>query len=752
MRTSLLGAVALAALGTVGCGTTQTTFVKSDTTLGRVVVYRNGVAYFERYADVQGDNLRLNVPQDKVDDFLKSLTVVDALTGEPAPISYPSGPNAGSGGTIDMKVGVGKAGAAPRRLRLSYVTEAPSWKPSYRVTVGKTGKVDLQGWAIVDNTSGEDWRDVKLGVGASSAMSFRFDLKGLRLVERETLHENDLFAQAPPMGGASYGQQAGPGVNQRVVADVTDDILTNAEKEETRRSERDHGAVAANTPVPVTGGSGAGSGGGRAMGKPGPMTKSGRSGDWSGNLAPPAPDPIQRMAQSLRGTSNTIVVEGYASAADKDKNAASLDRANRMREQLVRNGVDPNKVVAVGKGEQQGRVGGARVVEEPNTQAQLALDGKADAAKKNAQDHETGADGSHVATAGASGEPIGTSHFESTVAMSVPRGTSAMVSILRSETDGEVVYLYDAESARGNAQYPFKTLRFKNPTDSALESGPVTVFGDGRFVGEGLADPIPARSVAFVPFALDRQIVVERKDAERDDIAKILTVQRGVFSTQIQHTKKATFTLYNRLPERTTVYLRHTVAEGYKLTKGPERGADQTDKTIKGSTAEHLAGAHLFRVELEPNGKTDVTIEEATPVFRSTDIRTTVGQDLVRAYLSSSVIDGPLKAEIEKLLKLNSEMSKIEQQIATAREQMGEYRQRMDELHGQLFTLKAVKQAGPLMAHLEKKLQEVSEKLSKATVDVVGLQEKQMVARVQFQTGVGDLSLEPKEDKATAAK
>jgi hypothetical protein len=753
MRTSLLGAVALAAaaVGTVGCGTTQTTFVKSDTTLGRVVVYRNGVAYFERYADVQGDSLRLNVPQDKVDDFLKSLTVVDAQTGEPAPISYPSGPNAGSGGTIDMKVGVGKAGAAPRRLRLSYVTEAPSWKPSYRVTVSKTGKVDLQGWAIVDNTSGEDWRDVKLGVGASSAMSFRFDLKGLRLVERETLHENDLFAQAPPMGGASYGQQAGPGVSQRVVADVSDDILTNAEKDEMRRNERDHGAVAANTPAPVTGGSG----GGRAMGKPGPMTKSGRSGDFSGNLAPPPPaDPIQRMAQSLRGTSNTIVVEGYATAADKDKNAASLDRANRMREQLVRNGVDPNKVVAVGKGEQQGRFGGARVVEEPNVQALAGVDGKADAAKK-LQEHEATADGSRVAAGSAGGEPIGTSHFESTVAMTVPRGTSAMVSILRSETDGEVVYLYDAESARGNAQYPFKTLRFRNPTDSALESGPVTVFGDGRFVGEGLADPIPARSVAFVPFALDRQIVVERKDAERDDIAKILTVQRGVFSTQIQHTKKATFTLYNRLPERTTVYLRHTVADGYKLTKAPERGTDKSDnsdRSLKGSEAEHLAGAHLFRVEIEPNGKTDVVIEEATPVFRSTDIRTTVGQDLVRAYLSSSVIDGPLKAEIEKLLKLNSEMSKIEQQIATAREQMGEYRQRMDELHGQLFTLKAVKQAGPLMAHLEKKLQEVSEKLSKATVDVVGLQEKQMVARIQFQTGVGDLSLEPKEDKATAAK
>jgi hypothetical protein len=414
------------------------------------------------------------------------------------------------------------------------------------------------------------------------------------------------------------------------------------------------------------------------------------------------------------------VVEGYAGAGDKDKMGASLERANKLRDQLVSQGVDPNVIVALGKGEQSGRSGGARVVQDGSPPPPPPTDKsvkEADAAK---------------AAAKLSSEPIGTSHFESGAAMTVPRGTSAMVSILRSETEGEVVYLYDPESARGNAQYPFRTLRFRNPTESALESGPVSVFGEGRFVGEGMAEPIPARSVAFVPFALDRQIVVERTDAERDDIAKILTVQRGVFSTELQHTKRSTFTLFNRQGERATVYLRHTVAPGYKLIKTP--GGSETN--------ERIAGAHLFRIELPPSGKVEVAIEEATPVFRSTDIRTTAGLDLVRAYLSHAALEGPLKTHVDELLKLNADMVKIEQQIATAREQMGEYRTRMDELHAQLVTLKAVKTAGPLMGHLERKLQEVSEKLSQATVNVVTLQEKLMVARVQFQSGVADLSLE----------
>ena len=42
--------------------------------LGRVVVYRNGIAYYERQARVEGDTLTLDVPHDKVDDFLKSLS------------------------------------------------------------------------------------------------------------------------------------------------------------------------------------------------------------------------------------------------------------------------------------------------------------------------------------------------------------------------------------------------------------------------------------------------------------------------------------------------------------------------------------------------------------------------------------------------------------------------------------------------------------------------------------------------------
>ncbi|HEX8792562.1 MAG TPA: hypothetical protein VF765_16555, partial [Polyangiaceae bacterium] len=278
-------------------------------------------------------------------------------------------------------------------------------------------------------------------------------------------------------------------------------------------------------------------------------------------------------------------------------------------------------------------------------------------------------------------------------------------------------------------QFAFRSLRLRNPTDSQLESGPVTVFGDGRFIGEGMSEPIPAHQVAFVPFALDRQVVIDRVGGERDEIARIIAVNRGVFSTQVQHIKRTTLVVHNRLPNKVVLYVRHTVSSGYHASKAP------TDP-------EHVSGADLYRVEVDGYGKQEVVLEESTPVYRSADLRTPDGMGLVRAYLTSAVITGPLKGQVEELVRVQKDIADDEQRRDTLREQMGEYRQRMDELHAQIFTLRAVRTAGPLMVSLEKKLQEVSDKLSKATIDVVGLEEKLMLARIKFQDGVADLSLE----------
>ena len=137
------------------------------------------------------------------------------------------------------------------------------------------------------------------------------------------------------------------------------------------------------------------------------------------------------------------------------------------------------------------------------------------------------------------------------------KGASAMVSMMRNETEGEVVYLYDAESERGNQNFAFRAVRFRNPTDSTLETGPVTVYGDERFIGEGLTEPIPPKASAVVPYALDRQIVIDRDDSEQNKIARLVTLQRG---TEWAATGKVTQRVPASFPTATTVSYRADVA------------------------------------------------------------------------------------------------------------------------------------------------------------------------------------------------
>ena len=71
-------------------------------------------------------------------------------------------------------------GTGTRALRVSFLSEVPVWKSTYRLllTTGATGGVakdgtaTVQGFSVVDNTTGEDWKDVRLSLIAGSPQSF----------------------------------------------------------------------------------------------------------------------------------------------------------------------------------------------------------------------------------------------------------------------------------------------------------------------------------------------------------------------------------------------------------------------------------------------------------------------------------------------------------------------------------------------------------------------------------------------------
>ncbi len=72
------------------------------------------------------------------------------------------------------QMNISTSGTGDRRIFVSYISEVPVWKSTYRILLPtKPGSNPLlQGWAIVDNTVGEDWKDVELSLVAGAPQSF----------------------------------------------------------------------------------------------------------------------------------------------------------------------------------------------------------------------------------------------------------------------------------------------------------------------------------------------------------------------------------------------------------------------------------------------------------------------------------------------------------------------------------------------------------------------------------------------------
>ena len=75
-------------------------------------------------------------------------------------------------------------------MRVGYIQETPIWKTTYRLVLPDEKKPFLQGWAIVENTSEEDWKDVQSDAGQRPA---------------DLVHDGPLPAALRPAAGGTIG-------------------------------------------------------------------------------------------------------------------------------------------------------------------------------------------------------------------------------------------------------------------------------------------------------------------------------------------------------------------------------------------------------------------------------------------------------------------------------------------------------------------------------------------------------------------
>ncbi len=94
-------------------------------------------------------------------------------------------------------VSIDLTGSGTRRLSARYMTPMPVWKSSYRIVFPDSGKPLLEGWAVVDNTSGEDWSNVSLALVSGKPVSFLTNLYSPVNVDRPFVQLPGISAVGP---------------------------------------------------------------------------------------------------------------------------------------------------------------------------------------------------------------------------------------------------------------------------------------------------------------------------------------------------------------------------------------------------------------------------------------------------------------------------------------------------------------------------------------------------------------------------
>jgi len=108
--------------------------------------------------------------------------------------------------TDKRSIYIDSSDARERQIAAGYMIPTPVWKSSYRLIFGDKSEPMLEGWAIVDNTTGEDWTNVRLAVVSGRPVSFISNLYEPKYVARQTVELPEDRAASPVLYGGAVDE------------------------------------------------------------------------------------------------------------------------------------------------------------------------------------------------------------------------------------------------------------------------------------------------------------------------------------------------------------------------------------------------------------------------------------------------------------------------------------------------------------------------------------------------------------------
>jgi len=586
-------------------------------------------------------------------------------------------------------------GTGDRSLFVSYISEVPVWKTTYRIVLNaKTGdKPLLQGWAIVDNTVGQDWENVQLSLVAGAPQSFIQNLSQPYYSRRPVVPLPEGVSEAPQTHEATL--IAGKAPLSGVVTDPTGAAVEGA----TVKIYDANGTLAEETDADASGAYAF------AAVPPGPVRLEVDSPGFNratinGVVASAAKPAQQDVTLQVGSTAESVEVTAAPSQVNTEMSGVARSGAAGSGKMLGRGATLGRTGGGVGAGSGGGVGGGVFAVGAARARAEAA-----------AQAQELG----------------DLFEYKLKDPITIRKNRSALVPIVQSSITAEKVSLWNDQAGFVRPQ---RALWLTNTSGLTLDGGSFSVMEDETFAGEGIFDPIRPGEKRLVSYATDLALNASSRQAVEHQRVSRVRISHGVMTHENEIREKKIYTFRNEDTSPRSVIIEHPVRTGYTL-RNEAQPVETTSAWMR------------FRLQVEAKQTAALEVEEAR-ILHTDYALTNLSSAQVDLFVHQQSVNKTVEDALRKILTQKNVVSELDDKKTAREDDMQKIFDDQQRLRENMKALRGSAEEKALLQRYTQQLNEQENQLEKLRKEAEQLETQHDSAQAALDQMIQELSFDEK--------
>ncbi|MEM9215563.1 MAG: hypothetical protein AAGD25_14615 [Cyanobacteria bacterium P01_F01_bin.150] len=305
--------------------------------------------------------------------------------------------------------------------------------------------------------------------------------------------------------------------------------------------------------------------------------------------------------------------------------------------------------------------------------------------------------------------------------VTIKRGQSAMVPIISMALEGEKAHIYNGEKMPHN---PVVTLTAPNASGLTLERGPVTVMEGHNYVGEAVMAFTPAKGELFVPYAVDLGVRVTENSSTNTETAAIRLGQ-GYLIHDRYHIATLAYTIENRNPDPIYLIIEQRIKADYTLFDTP----DPIAKTPE---------FYRWSLTIPPRSTHTFTTKARHMVSRHEQLKDWSDRTL-QAYFQDKLIDQAIFDRLKGILDLYQTLAEQQRELEQLRHKRDRQLKEQTQTAQKLENLNNTGEEGKLRQRFVSKMGVIEDECDRLLGEIHAVRQTQQDLQSQIETALETL-------------